>query len=160
MFFQKNISEDLELDRRFRVSKATCLILFNLQHFHFIFYFLSFYYNFHRSCALTICSSCHWIYLIIVFSFLEKSYTRWLIWKWQRRRSRRSERSEDQHIATFFRFVIEHSICWLHHRVTSIDVVNSEDRDEANEVKINSTLCSSNLSLSIRFADYIIELFR
>ena len=34
----------------------------------------------------------------------------------------------------------------------------SEDRDEMNEVKINSTLCFSNLSLSIQFANYIIKL--
>ena len=72
---------------------------------------------------------------------------------WRKSRSRRSERSENQLIVTFFRFVIEHSICWLHHRITSINVVNNEnqnidedrdrDRDEANEMKINSSLRSS-----------------
>ena len=114
MFFQKNISENLKLDRRFKINKITCLILFNLQHFYFIFHSLFFYCNFHRSCALTICLSYHWIYLIIVFNFLEKSYTRWLIWKKQkrkqRRKQRRNERSENQFSVMFFWSVIEHSI--------------------------------------------------
>ena len=40
--------------------------------------------------------------------------------------------------------IFEHSICWLHHRVTSINVINNENRNETNEVKINSSLRSSN----------------
>ena len=163
MFFQKNIFDDLKLDRRLRVSRTTCLILLNLQHFHFIFHSSFFYYNFHWSCALTIRLSYHYFYLSIVFSFLEKSYKDENHWHWRRRRNRRSE---NQLSATFFKFVIEHSICWLHHKTTSINVVNSEDqnidenrnRNEANEMKINSTLCFSNLLLS--YADYIINLHR
>ena len=34
----------------------------------------------------------------------------------------------------------------------------NENRNEMNEMKINSTLCFSNLSLSIQFVDYIIKL--
>ena len=169
MFFQKNISGDLELGRGLKISRTTCLILSNLQHFYFILHSSSFYYNLHWSCALTICLSYHYIYLNIVFNLFEKSYTHSLICKTQRerrekkktkrtkwrstqrcvlqichwafgmlttswgyidrcsrqRRSRRSERSEDQLNAMFFRSVIEHSIRWLHHRSTSINVVDS-----------------------------------
>ena len=109
MFFQKNISENLKLNKRLKVNKTTCLNLFNFQHFHFFFHFLSFYYNFHRSCALTICLLYHYIYLSIVFNLLEKSYTHSLICKTQkkRRRNKRSERSEDQLNVVFFKFVIE-----------------------------------------------------
>ena len=129
MFFQKNIFENLKLSKKLKVNKITCLILFNFQHFYFIFHFLFFYYNFHRSCALTICLSYHWIYLIIVFNFLKKSYTRWLIWKKQKRRQKRkqkrNERNENQLSVMFFWFVIEHSIRWLHHKTISINVIIS-----------------------------------
>ena len=80
MFFQKNISEDLELNKRLKVSISICYIIFNFFILAFIFY-LSIYYSLHRSCALTICLSYHYTYLSIVFSFLEKSYTHSLIYK-------------------------------------------------------------------------------
>ena len=109
MFFQKNIFEDLKLNKRFKINRTTCLSLFNLQHFHFFFHSLFFYYNLHRSCALTICLSYHYIYLSIVFNFFEKSYTHSLICKTQKRkrRKKRSERSENQLNVMFFKFVIE-----------------------------------------------------
>ena len=128
--------------------------------FNFSIHLSFFYYYLHRSCALTLCLSYHYNYLSIVFNFLEKSYTHWLICKKQMKKKKRNERNEDQLNVVFFKFVIEHSICWLHHKATSINVINNENRDEANEMKINSTLCFSNLSLSIRFVDYIIKLHR
>ena len=109
MFFQKNISEDLKLNRRFRVSKTICYIIFSFFISTFIFYFFIYYY-FQRSCALTICLSYHYIYLSIVFSFLEKSYTHSLICKMQRKKKkkkRRSERNENQLNVVFFKSVIE-----------------------------------------------------
>ena len=39
------------------------------------------------------------------------------------RRSKRNERSENQLNVVFFKSVIE--LCWLHHRFTSINIVNS-----------------------------------
>ena len=104
MFFQKNIFENLKLNKKFKVNKITCLILLNFQHFYFIFYFLFFYYYFHWSCSLTICLSYHYIYLNIVFNFFEKSY-----------------KNENQNI---------------------------DEKNEIDEVKINLTLCFSNLLLS------------
>ena len=61
MFFQKNIFENLELNRRLKISRITCYITFSFFISAFIFYLSSFYYYFHRSCALTICLSYHYI---------------------------------------------------------------------------------------------------
>ena len=117
MFFHKKISENLKLNRSFKINTSTCYIIFNFFISTFIFYLSSFYYYLHRLCALTICLLYHYIYLNIVFNFLEKSY-----------------KNENQ----------------------SID--ENEDENETNEVKINSTLCFSNLLLS--YVDYIINLHR
>ena len=158
MFFQKNIFEDLKLNKDLKVKRTTCLILFNFQHFYFILHSSSFYYNFHWSCALTIWLSYHYIYLNIVFNLFEKSYTHSLICKTRkekRRKRKRNERSENQLNVVFFKFVIE--LCWLHHKVTSINVINNENQN-IDEVKINSALCFSDLLLS--YADYIIKLHR
>ena len=151
MFFQKNISEDLELDRSFRVNKSTCYIIFNFFISTFIFYlFIYFYY--HRSCALTICLSYHYTYLNIVFNLLEKSYTHSLICKTKREKEKKAKRAKWKSIQRcVLQICYRVSICWLHHKSTSINVIDNEnqniDEDSDEKVKINSTLCFSNLSL-------------
>ena len=189
MFFQKNIFEDLGLGRRLRISIPTCYITSSFFTLTSTFYLPTYYYL-HRPCALTACLSYHYTYLSIVFSLLEKPYTHSLTCKTQKeeKRRRRSERSEDQLTSTFSRSAIEHSICWLHHRATSIDVVDSgdqnigEDWGEASSVKANSTVCppdladyiigpsgrsegqlnavSSRPAIELQYADYIIGLHR
>ena len=77
MFFQKNIFWDIELDKRFKVNRTTCFVfiyLSNFQLFFFSIHLLFFYYYLHWSCSLTICLSCHYIYLSIVFNLFEKLY--------------------------------------------------------------------------------------
>ena len=48
------------------------------------------------------------------------------------------------------------SICWLHHKSTSINVVNSEDQN----IDENQLIATFFKSLSIQYADYIIKLHR
>ena len=126
MFFQKNISEDLELDKRLKISRTTCYIIFNFFISTFIFYFFIYYYL-HRSCALTICLSYHYIYLSIVFNFLKKSYTHSLICKTQRKekkkKTKRTKWKSTQRCV--FQICYRVSICWLHHRFTFINVIDN-----------------------------------
>ena len=137
MFFQKNISWDLKLDKRLRVNKTTCYIIFNFFTFqHSFFIFLLLFFSIMRIDSLFIISlhlSEHRIQLfrkvIHALTDLKKTKTKTKI-----------ERSENQLNVMFFKFAIEHSICWLHHKTASINVINSENRDEASEVKINSSL--------------------
>ena len=160
MFFQKNISEDLKLDRRLKVSISTCYIS------TFIFYLSTTIFIDHA----------HWRFVchIIIFnwasySIFSRNHTRidWLVKnRWEKKKKKNeTDKMKINSTLCFSNFsLFEHSINWLHHKATSINVINSENqsidenRDETNEMKINSTLCFSDLLLS--YADYIIKLHR
>ena len=147
MFFQKNIFEDLGLGRRLKVSRTTCYIIFSFLISAFIFYFFIYYY-FHRSCVLTICLSYDITSIWASYSAFSRSHTR-IRWSAKRKRRKKKKKAERTKWRSTQRCVFQTcyraSICWLHHRFTSIDVVDSEGRGEAGEVKVNSSLRSSDL---------------
>ena len=162
MFFQKNISEDLGLGKRLKISRTTCYITCFFTS-TFIFYF-SIYYYLHRPCALTICHIITPIWTS--YSVFSRSHTR-ICWFAKRKEKKKKKTKRAKWRSTqrcVFQICYRASICWLHHRFTSIDVINienqniDEDRSETSEVKINSMLCFSDLLLS--YVDYIINLHR
>ena len=121
MFFQKKIFEDLKLNKRLRVNISTCYIIFSFFTSTFIFYFFTIIFIDH---ALW-----RFVYHIITFiwtSYLifSKNHT-FIDWFVKNKWEKKNKRNEDQLIVTFFKFVIEHSICWLYHKATSINVVNN-----------------------------------
>ena len=153
MFFQKNIFEDLELGKKLKVNKTICYIIFSFFISKFIFY-LSFFITIfidHAQWRFV----CHIITSFWAsYSIFSRSHTRIRCSAKRREKEKKKKTKRTKWRSTqrcVFQICYRASICWLHHRFTSINVVNSENqnidenRSETNEVKINSFLRSSNL---------------
>ena len=127
MFFQKNISEILRLGRRLRVSISTCYITSSFFTSAFTFYLSTIIFIDHA----------HWRSVYHITTLIWASYSAFsrshTLIDWPvKSRWGGGEKAERAKWRPTQRCVLQTcyraSICWLHHRPTSIDVVDSEDQ--------------------------------